>query len=329
MAPIMNVTIISSDRLNAPPVTLSFPIEDYADTYEKLAAIDAGGVLDSDCYIERMESGYACLSALEGSEVNVDELDYLAKRLDSFWEPEALQFEGAAAAKGISGIEDFINLTFCCGQATVIDNFSDLKAIGKAHQMNKNGGSISMSELETTDFERVALDLINNETGQITPHGVVYLNGMELERLYQGRVFPPYLYKECVLVVNARDNSNPEAPATELCLPTPQICMERALVRGGLEAGDVRMEVESLSVSSDLFRWIDWNAETLDSLNELASAVAVLDEKELTALCVAAEHIEPGSAEELRELAYEMFPAHTPAEPEEKQPEQGMTMGGL
>ena len=35
-----------------------------------------------------------------------------------------------ACKLGVSNIKDFINLTFCCQQATVITDFSDLAAIG-------------------------------------------------------------------------------------------------------------------------------------------------------------------------------------------------------
>ncbi len=57
--------------------------------------------------------------------VNLDEMDYLAKRLDGFDVGEALQFQAATSAKGISSIQDFINLTFCCQQITVVQDFRD------------------------------------------------------------------------------------------------------------------------------------------------------------------------------------------------------------
>jgi hypothetical protein len=324
----MEVRIISTNQRDAAPVTVSFPIEDYEDTYRKLDAIDAGDALARDCYVEEIYSDYDSLMALVGSEVNVDELDYLAKRFDSFCLSEDVRFEGAAVAAKITGIEGFINLSFC-EQATVIDDFSDLYAVGKAHYMNKNSGGIAVSDHDRVDFRRVALDLIHNEDGQITPHGVVYLNGMELERLYQGREFPLYIYKPCVLLVGAQQRSDPASDITALYLPMPQICVERALKRGGLDAANLLVNVESYSVSSDLFRWIDWNGEKLEDLNKMASAIASLDDKELSALCVVSDRIEPGTACELRDLAYEMFPEHAQPEPEEKPPEQGMTMGGL
>ena len=47
-----------------------------------------------------------------------------------------------------SNIKDFINLTFCCQQATVITDFSDLDAIGRQHYMTMQGGGCRIEELE-------------------------------------------------------------------------------------------------------------------------------------------------------------------------------------
>ena len=45
----------------------------------------------------------------------------------------------------------FINLTFCCQQATVITDFSDLEAIGQTHILTVNGGHLSVDELARVD----------------------------------------------------------------------------------------------------------------------------------------------------------------------------------
>ena len=47
------------------------------------------------------------LKRLEEKPVNIDELDYLAKRLESFEADQDLQFQAAAFARGVASIEDF------------------------------------------------------------------------------------------------------------------------------------------------------------------------------------------------------------------------------
>ena len=49
---------------------------------------------------------------LVAQNANVDELDYLAKRLDGFDKDEGLQFQAMASVLGLSDIKDLINLTF-------------------------------------------------------------------------------------------------------------------------------------------------------------------------------------------------------------------------
>ena len=126
--------------------TVPFPIpsEEYDRTLQTLADIDIGDTLRQDRYVVELDSQYPVLKHLEGSAVNVDELDYLAKRLDSFCEGEDDQFLAMASKLDLHDIKDFINLTFCCQQATVITDFSDLERVGRDHRMNINGGSINM-----------------------------------------------------------------------------------------------------------------------------------------------------------------------------------------
>ncbi len=127
-------------------VTVSFPlsVSEYDHTIEMLEDLGIGDVLKQDCRIMKLESQYPVLKRIEGTEVNVDELDYLAKRLESFCDGEDAQFLAMAHKLDIASIEDFIDLTFCCQQATVITNFSDLEKIGKEHMMTLNGGAMPM-----------------------------------------------------------------------------------------------------------------------------------------------------------------------------------------
>ena len=77
-------------------------------------------------------------------------------------------------------LKDFINLTFCCQQATVITDFSDLAAIGRDQYMKLHGGSASVDELNALDDKGTARQLIESGSGTVTPYGVVYDNGMKL-----------------------------------------------------------------------------------------------------------------------------------------------------
>ena len=174
--------------------TIPFPIphDQYARCMELLEALEIGDAAKADCKVEKVDSFYTVLKRTEMLTVNVEELNYLAKRLDSFDTGEAAQFQAMAHKLELFELKDLINLTFCCQQATVITDFSDLAAVGRNHYMNLHGGSASVDELNKLDGEETARQLIESGSGTITPYGVVYDNGMKLEQVYDGRFFPCY-----------------------------------------------------------------------------------------------------------------------------------------
>lgn len=105
------------------------------------------------------------LNQLVCTKVNLDELDYLAKRLDSFDVGESSQFQAMAEKLNLTSMKELINRTFCCQQATVITDFTNLKEVGRDHYMNIHGGCTSMEELEQLDGEETAILLIEDNEG--------------------------------------------------------------------------------------------------------------------------------------------------------------------
>ena len=232
MGYVLKAVLSSAQHPEYGQITVPFPIPDekYDRMIELLEPLEIGDALRQDCRVDELDSFYTVLNRLVGSLVNFDELDYLAKRLDSFDDGEAAQFQGMACKLGVSNIKDFINLTFCCQQATVITDFSDLDAIGRQHYMTMQGGGCRIEELERLDGRKFALDLIlNHLEGRITPYGVVYDNGMKLEQLYDGRHFPCYHYQPNLLAVGLSSRQEPENTdqITWLLLP----CSEQQLQR--------------------------------------------------------------------------------------------------
>lgn len=194
-------------------VTIPFPIpeEEYGHCLELLEALEIGNAVSRDCKVQEVQDGPPILKRLEGSRVNLDELDYLAKRLDSFTDQELAQFQSAAVSYDYSNIVDLINLTFSCQEVTVITDFSDLESIGRNHYMTLNGGSARMEELDNLDGTETALLLIESGDGVITPYGVVYDNCMRLSQDYDGAISRSITTHDarslsCFLRMDARNN---------------------------------------------------------------------------------------------------------------------------
>ena len=193
----MEAVLSNSDHPEFGEATIPLPIprEQYDHCIELVNALEIGSVVASDCHVNEICKGWPVFYRLEGMQVNLDELDYLAKRLESFDVGEYAQFQAMAEKLDLTSMKDLINLTFCCQQATVITDFSDLAAIGRSHYLNTHGGCASTEELEHLDGEETAILLIEGSEGTVTRYGVVYDNGMQLSQLYDGKHLPGYHYE--------------------------------------------------------------------------------------------------------------------------------------
>lgn len=305
--------------------TIPFPVsnEEYGDTIALLSPLGIGDAVCQDCQIDDLDSFYTVLNRMLGTSVTFDELDYLAKRLDSFDDGEAAQFQGMAHKLGLSNIKDLINLTFCCQQATVITDFSDLWKIGQEHYMNLNGGCASVQELENLDGYETALQLIGSGAGTVTPYGVIYDNGMKLEQLYDGRHLPGYYYNEDMLAVGITSRDEPEntPKITWLYLPCSRLQIERGMQRSGIaNPEDMRFWYEDSALPKEVEDVLELHQESIYNLNELAAAVKKLSMEDRKKLGAATAMAKPEYAFQIRHLAenldqFEFAPnVQTPAE---------------
>ena len=278
--------------------TIPFPIphDQYAHCMELLAALEIGDAVKADCKVEKIDSFYTVLKRAEMLTVNVEELNYLAKRLDSFDTGEAAQFQAMAHKLELFELKDLMNL---------------------------HGGSASVDELNKLDGKETARQLIESGGGTITPYGVVYDNGMKLEQVYDGRFFPCYYYEPNVITVAVTSKAEPEDTEhiTWLFLPMVQEEIDRALLRGGItDPADVRLRLEDSQLPNEVDVLLDMEYETLSDLNELAGATDGLSKADMEKLGAVVMLAKPKSAVQIKNLAesldlFDFAPdAHSPAE---------------
>ena len=288
--------------------TIPFPIprDQYAHCVELLEALEIGDAVKADCKVERIDSFYTVLKRTEMLTVNVEELNYLAKRLDSFDTGEAAQFQAMAHKLELFELKDLINLTFCCQQATVITDFSDLAAIGRNHYMNLHGGSASVDELNALDGKGTARQLIESGSGTITPYGVVYDNGMKLEQVYDGRFFPCYYYEPNAITVAVTAKSEPEDTEhiTWLFLPMVQEEIDRALLRGGItDPSEIRLSLEDSWLPHEVLDLLDLDHVDISELNALVQALDEFSDMSIRKYAAAAVMARPHTTEQAKHLA--------------------------
>lgn len=311
MSYVIKAVLSNPKRPECGQITVPFPIpvDQYDQTIEMLQAMGLGGPVEQDCKADVIDSHYSVLGTLEGTQVNVDQLDYLAKRLDSFCVGEDSQFQAMAHKLEMAYIRDFINLTFCCQQATVITDFSDLEAVGRTHYLNMCGGCCAADELANLDGTETALLLIDGGGETVTPYGVVYDNGMKLEQVYNGRQLPAYPYDSTLMVLEVtpkRGLAEGDSPEY-LYLPTSERQIERTLLRVGITAlheAQVRLDFDELpEKAAEALDMDHLSGSDLPAFNQMCQAIQPLSEADMEKLNAVVCMAEPGDMTAVQQLA--------------------------
>ena len=164
--------------------------------------------------------------------VNLDEINYLAKRMDSFDGKETKCFLAAVGTGKYRSTKDLINLTFNLNCYTLICDVSDLKEVGY-NRILSSKICIAKDELEKIDLEKVGRDLLSSGKGIPTHHGLLFENeNAQIEEVYKGKGFPPYYYTGGEVMGVAIEKNGEE---DYIYFPCEETEIERALKRIGAE----------------------------------------------------------------------------------------------
>lgn len=160
-----------------------------------------------------------------------------------------------------------------------------------------------MEETQTLDGRREALQLIATGSGTVTPYGVVYDNGMELERLYDGRHFPAYQYKPPLLVLEVSAKKEPETPLEYLYLPAPTQQIQRAFLRAGVGNTALRTRIETDELPERVSAALHFDEDAIPhSLNALCRDIDSLGEADREKLNAVICFAEPSDMDEISRL---------------------------
>ena len=290
-------------------IPLPVPRNQYDHCVALLEALEIGDASEADCRLDSLDSAWPVLNQLVCTKVNLDELDYLAKRLDSFDVGESSQFQAMAEKLNLTSMKELINLTFSCQQVTIITDFSDLEEIGQNHYMDLNGGTARAEELENLDGYETALLLIEGGGGTITPYGVVYDNGMKLSQLYDGRHFPEYFYESCLASVILSLPDHPMEQET-LYFPCAESKIARTLRRLGAERPEQCVAMLDTSEISEAVRGVFEDEyplnKHLETLNALTRCLQKFDGQALEDFHTVFDTVWPETPEEILYLAEEL-----------------------
>lgn len=248
---------------------MSFPCSE-AELSEKLEEIGLNGeALFPVGTIGAIEP--AELSVLVDSDVSLDALNFLGRRLDGMDSSERKQFLAVLSCDELGigfDLKNIINLTYNLSRFTLIEDMDDLERVGLTHLLNVRG-AIPVSELENR--ERLAEEgwkLINSGKGIITEYGKIFVNKeIEFEEVFDGRTLPAY-YCDPNAIMSVEVSYLGKVEVLEL--PCEEIALKKALARlGAYGFGDCEIEVDIN---------VDFPDELTEKINKL------LDEKSVSEL---------------------------------------------
>ena len=284
---------------------IRFPISE-SELYDKLTEIHA--IDSSDVQQPVTVTGIYWpeeFSVLEGCQVDLDEMNYLAKRLDSFDDREMDQFLIGISMQDEPSLKNLINLTFNIDHFTLVQDVSNYGKIGRAYVMNTEG-AVPANDEDDPKYATLGKRLIDRGLARITAKGLLIYDPFDkLTEVYDGQTFPEYAYDSTLASAEVSYNGHTEL----LLLPDEELAIKKAIARLGApsdsdcsfsvyfnyiknDAWEKRMDgiirSEGIYEANTLLRALDADNMDLDKLTAVAEYADVASTKDLIAL---AEHI--------------------------------------
>lgn len=287
-------------------IDIRFPISE-SELYAKLAEVHAieGRDAPQSAFVTKVYWPEEFFM-LKNRFANLDELNYLARRMESFDYNEYDQF-----LIGITKLEkptekDLINLTFNLDHFTLCKDVSSYGTIGRTYVLNTEG-SIPTYDEDDSKYAAIGKNLIDRGLTQITAKGLLIYNPFDgLTEVYNGQTFPEYFYENTLASADVSYNSRAEL----LLLPGEEIAIKKALARLGApsdsdceigfylnqgENGAWEKRIEGIIRSEGLYKTNNM-LRSLDTddmdWGKLTAAVELADVQSAVNIAAVAEHLE-------------------------------------
>ncbi|WMI82400.1 antirestriction protein ArdA [Anaerotignum sp. MB30-C6] len=244
---------------------------------------------------------------LKNRACNIDELDYLMKRLDSFDNDELQTFYAMTYAEKAETTAELISITFntnCCG---LVADFSDLDAVGKKMYLTEQG-AVSEKELQSFDgrayFEK---QLAQNQKPRVTPYGILYQNKNPIQTIYDGKHFPLYHWQDEIAELEVGKDGYSQS----LYLPCTQMQIQYVLLRLDAESlSECSLSLISEHFSDRMLEIITSEkplCENMHNLNYFASKFREMGTQEESYFEKLMEYVKPNNQKDLKALLDSMY----------------------
>lgn len=279
----MRIKVLSGERKN-----IELPLSD-AELNFQMRRIGIEETVPMCRFVEVLEKDNP-LHRFEGQTVNMDEVNFFAKRMESLTEYERKVLSAYADDYGVGTMQDLINLTFSVKGLSLLTDFSDARQVGIRLYLDEFLG-MSEEEKEQINFIEFAEKTLKESRVEVLPYGVFVEHGFEMQEVYNGKTFPAFISSEKTVAVVEVQNKTGDTEY--LYLPTDICSMNK--VKERLAVQDYwEMEVtgiENLRLPDILVPMPEdlKEIEQMKLFNEMCQAVKQFDEVKMNQLAMVVE----------------------------------------
>lgn len=247
------------------------------------------------CCISEVWDEPSYFGFLKGQTVSMDELNFLARRLDGMTEYEKRVVGVYSSETGIREMKQLINLTYSLQGLSLITDLTDGNRVGLRLYLDRHL-AISEEEKSKMDFNAYAQKIFSEGKCKFLPHGILVDQGFQMEEVYNGKTFPEYIDRpdETVAVLSLENEAGDKE---YLYLPTDISAMDKVKKRLNIAAfaegivngiENIRLPESILPSPEDMCMSLQGDVQKLTLFNEMCQTVSCFDEAKMDRLAMAA-----------------------------------------
>lgn len=246
------------------------------------------------CCISEVWDEPSYFGFLKGQTVSMDELNFLARRLDGMTEYEKRVVGVYSSETGIREMKQLINLTYSLQGLSLLTDLTDGNRVGLRLYLDRH---LAISEEKSKmDFNVYAQKIFSEGKCKFLPHGILVDQGFQMEEVYNGKTFPEYIDRpdETVSVLSLENEAGDKE---YLYLPTDISAMDKVKKRLNIAAfaegivngiENIRLPESILPSPEDMCMSLQGDVQKLTLFNEMCQTVSCFDEAKMDRLAMAA-----------------------------------------
>ena len=247
------------------------------------------------CCISEVWDEPSYFGFLKGQTVSMDELNFLARRLDGMTEYEKRVVGVYSSETGMREMKQLINLTYSLQGLSLLTDLTDGNRVGLRLYLDRHL-AISEEEKSKMDFNAYAQKIFSEGKCKFLPHGILVDQGFQMEEVYNGKTFPEYIDRpdETVAVLSLENEAGDKE---YLYLPTDISAMDKVKKRLNIAAfaegivngiENIRLPESILPSPEDMCMSLQGDVQKLTLFNEMCQTVSCFDEAKMDRLAMAA-----------------------------------------